>query len=94
MLDFHQAGLFALLCGGANRGAEAAYGTVLSGGGRCDMVLAAAERVIDDPALLAEIRALMGQIRKLASRRNDIAHGSVGGYASKETGEHVHHGYF
>lgn len=60
--------------------ARRAYGTIVSFGGRADMLSSAAEMYfIDypDESLDADLTALMKLARKGASRRNEIAHGIV-----------------
>lgn len=77
-LDSAQGILFGVLVNSRAGSAESAYGMVISPASRADMVLAAASCLFaPGEPLLEEIETTVNQIRQMAGRRNDIAHGVI-----------------
>jgi len=85
-LDEAQAGLFKALVRSRSSAAEAAYGKIISGPSRSTMVAAAAKQVISDKTLRQRVTKLLKDVRRLAVRRNDIAHGMVCVFSSLPLG--------
>jgi hypothetical protein len=69
--------------------ALAAYGTVVSGPARIEMIKAAAavERMLVHEKLWNELNDLLNDFGKFAARRNEIAHGYVMEFQGSKNGE-------
>jgi hypothetical protein len=78
ILETALAGLFRVVVNAQFDPAAAAYGSIVSGASRIEMVLAAARSApAIDASTLSEVTVLLNQVGKLSGRRNEIAHGQV-----------------
>jgi len=87
-LDLIQCTIFGVLVNSREGSAEAAYGMASSTIARSEMLIAAAEMIINDRAeLLQSITRSVKITNQLSSLRNNIAHGIVTGFTSSITDE-------
>jgi len=90
-LEMHLGHLFSVLCDSNTVAAERAYGAVVGHSTRRDMLMAAAEVfcLVHDQDL-KKITKFLDEVGRLASRRNEIAHGLISQhYGSEASGYYL-----